>query len=72
MTNTTKQPASKKNGNVPTHIAYHVLDAENGVGFWKRIGSAWANKDAKGFNIQINAIPLHGRIILRRREEKPD
>jgi len=72
MTDTNEQQATKKNAvsKAPTHIAYHVLDVANGVGFWTRIGSAWANKDGKGFNIQIDVVPLDGRITLRVQEEK--
>ncbi len=54
----------------PTHIAYHVRDTKDGKGFWTRIGSAWAHKDGKGFNIQIDVVPLNGNITLRVTEEK--
>lgn len=49
----------------PTHIAYQVRDREGTKGFWTRIGAAWAHGDGKGFNIQIEAVPLDGRITLR-------
>ncbi len=49
----------------PTHAAYHVLDTKSGKGFWTRIGSAWAHADGKGFNVQIDVVPLDGRITLR-------
>jgi hypothetical protein len=60
------QPASK----TPTHIAYHVRNRQGGKGFWTRIGSAWAHKDGNGFNIQIETVPLDGRITLRVASEK--
>ena len=63
---TNNQPASK----TPSHIAYHVRNREGGKGFWRRIGSAWAHKDGNGFNIQIEAVPLDGRIVLRTPSEK--
>ena len=63
---TNKQPASK----TPTHVAYHVRKREGGKGFWTRIGSAWAHKDGNGFNIQIETVPLDGRITLRVASEK--
>ncbi len=50
----------------PTHIAYHVCDLANGVGSWTSIGSAWAQADGEGFNIQIDIVPLDGYIMLRR------
>jgi hypothetical protein len=63
---TNNQPASKS----PTHIAYHVRNREGGEGFWTRIGSAWAHKDGKGFNIQLETASLDGRITLRAASEK--
>lgn len=50
----------------PTHVAYHVREGKsNDKGFWTRIGAAWAHKDGKGFNIQLEVAPLDGRINLR-------
>jgi hypothetical protein len=37
---------------------------------WIRIGSAWAHADGKGFNIQLETVPLDGRIALRVASEK--
>lgn len=45
--------------------AYHVLDRDGSKAIWTRIGSAWAHRDGKGFNIQVNVVPLDGRIALR-------
>ena len=49
----------------PTHAAYHVRDTKGGKGYWTRIGSAWAHADGRGFNVQIEMVPLDGRITLR-------
>ena len=48
----------------PSHIAYHVRDGKD-KGFWTRIGVAWQHKDGKGFNIQLDVVPLDGRIQVR-------
>jgi hypothetical protein len=57
----------------PTHTAYQVRDAKNGgKGFWTRIGSAWAHADGNGFNVQLEVVPLDGRITLRVATEKKD
>jgi hypothetical protein len=61
MSNATNESAGK----APTHIAYHVRDREGKKGFWTRIGSAWAHNDGKGFNIQLDCLPVDGRISLR-------
>ena len=62
MTTTEQKPAASK---APTHIAYTVRDLDNDRSFWTRIGSAWAHADGNGFNIQVEALPLDGRITLR-------
>jgi len=69
MTDTTNtQESSSK---APTYIAYQVRNG-TGKGFFTRIGVAWANKDGKGFNIQLECVPLDGRITLRIATEKKD
>jgi hypothetical protein len=60
-TEKTESTASK----APSHIVYQVRDREGQKGFFTRIGAAWPHKDGKGFNIQIDAVPLDGRITLR-------
>lgn len=64
----TNNTASK----TPSHVAYQVRDREGKKSFWTRIGSAWPHADGKGFNIQIEAVPLDGRITLRVATEKKD
>jgi hypothetical protein len=66
---TNNQPTTSK---PPSHIAYHVRDTEDGKGFWTRIGAAWAHADGKGFNIQIETVPLDGRINLRIKSDKKE
>ena len=67
MTDTPKTSAKR-----PSHAAYQVRDREGGKGIWTRIGGAWANADGKGFNIQLDAVPLDGRVSLRLIEDKPE
>ena len=50
---------------MPSHIVYHVRDREGGKGFWTRIGSVWPHQDGKGFNVQLDCVPLDGAIQLR-------
>jgi hypothetical protein len=56
----------------PTHIAYHVRDGKGDKGFFTRVGAAWPHKDTKGFNIQLDVIPLDGKIVLRLATEKKE
>jgi len=68
-TNNTAAPATATSGSgasrAPTHVAYQVRDREGGKSFWTRIGSAWPHGDGQGFNIQLECVPLDGRITLR-------
>ena len=57
---------------VPTHIAYQVKNREGKKAIWTRIGSAWAHADGEGFNIQLDANPVDGKLTLRTRTEKED
>jgi hypothetical protein len=65
MSNTDTQTT---NGKSPTHIAYQVREGDK-KGYWTRIGAAWPHKDGKGFNIQLDCIPLDGKISLRLESE---
>ena len=56
----------------PSHIAYHVRDREGQKGFFTRIGVAWVHKDGKGFSLQVDVVPLDGRITLRVASEKKE
>lgn len=66
-TNQSEAPASK----LPSHIAYQVKDRGD-KSYWTRIGSAWQHGDGNGFNIQIETVPLDGRITLRVASDKKD
>ena len=73
MTDNKQQQAANNTApsTAPALIAYHVREVKEGKDFWTRIGSAWSHKDGKGFTVQLDAVPLDGRITLRRPEEKP-
>ena len=61
MTNTTDNTASKS----PSHIAYQVKERDEKDAIWTRIGAMWPHKDGKGFNLQLDAVPLDGRVTFR-------
>jgi hypothetical protein len=68
MTNTDAEATASK---APSHIAYQVRD-RNGKGYWTRIGIAWQHADKNGFNVQLECVPLDGRVTLRVASEKED
>lgn len=67
--NTNTNDRSPKN---PSHTVYQVRDREGGKSFWTRIGAAWAHADGQGFNVQLECVPLDGRITLRVASDKKD
>jgi hypothetical protein len=57
----------------PTHIAYNVRDYKAGDkqdSDWTRVGAAWEHKDGDGFDIHLEALPVSGRIVLRKNKPK--
>ena len=69
MTDTQPETTATKS---PSHVAYQVRDREGQKSFWTRIGSVWPHADGKGFTVQLEAVPLDGRITLRVASEKKD
>jgi len=46
-------------------------DAEGGdQANWIRVGVAFPHKDRKGFNIEVNALPVSGKFVIREHEPK--
>ncbi len=70
MTDSTHEQAAASNA--PSHIAYQVRDRKGAKGIWTPIGAAWPHEDGKCFKIQVHAVPLDGRIILRIPSEKSE
>ena len=66
------KPSEGATSKSPTLVAYQVRDREGRKSFWTRIGVAWAHADGKGFNVQLEVVPLDGRISLRIASEKKD
>lgn len=55
--------------NRPSHAVYLVEgDRENA--FWTKIGSAWLHEDGDGLNVTLSAIPVTGRLVIRKWETK--
>ena len=69
---TNQSTTAAKGNKSPSHIAYQVRDREGKKGYWTRIGSVWPHQDGQGFNVQLEVVPLDGRITLRVATEKKD
>ena len=60
--------------NKPTHSAYSVRNYtanSEAQSDWTRIGVAWLHKDGKGFDVNLDTVPLTGRVVLRLNLPRP-
>ncbi len=48
----------------PDFIAWHVL-TKGEKAFWTKLGASWRHRDGKGFTLQLETLPIDGRIVLR-------
>jgi len=55
------QPAASK---APDLIAWHV-QTKGDKTFWNKLGASWQHKDGKGMTLQLETLPMDGRIVLR-------
>jgi hypothetical protein len=65
-------PTTTATGKAPSHHAFQVRDREGKKSIWTRIGSAWQHADGSGFNLQLDCVPLDGRITLRVPSEREE
>lgn len=54
----------------PTHIAYQVREGEDSKSYFNRIGAVWTHKDGEGFNIQLDSMPVDGKVTVRSVQER--
>ncbi len=57
--------------NAPDFLAWHVTD-KGEKSFWNKAGAAWRHKDDKGYTLQLEVVPINGRIVLRQPLDEPD
>jgi hypothetical protein len=50
----------------PTHRIFAVTKSGKDKKFWQPIGALWAHQDGKGFNQQLDYLPLNdAQIVIR-------
>jgi hypothetical protein len=59
----------------PTHRAYVVKTFRGKDGEeksrWLEIGSVWTHANGEGFNVELDALPVDGKIVIRLDKPKP-
>lgn len=61
--NTTTTTSSEPKA--PDFVAWHVT-SKGDKSYWHKVGASWMHKDKKGMTLQMELIPLGGRIVLRK------
>jgi hypothetical protein len=51
----------------PTHEAF-VVTGEGDNAFWTKLGAVWPHDDGKGYNVDLIALPVSGRLVIRERK----
>lgn len=57
-------------GRKPDYIAYNVTGDKEGKGYFNKVGAAWQHKDGQGYDLQLESMPVNGRITLREMREE--
>lgn len=70
MARTSTKPSSQQ-PKAPDFLAWHVID-KGEKSFWSKVGAAWQHKDEKGYTLQLETVPINGRIVLRQPLDEPD
>ncbi len=60
---------TEPNKNRPTHGVY-IVEGEGDDAYWTKIGAAWPHKDGDGFSLQLTALPVDGRMSIRKLRAK--
>lgn len=60
-----KRSASKSTKKPPTHTVF-IVEGDGDSAFWTKIGAAWAHEDGEGFSLTLIAMPLTGRLVVRK------
>jgi hypothetical protein len=55
----------------PSHDVF-VVTGEGKDAYWTKVGAAWENRDGLGYNLQLSALPLDGKLTMRFIKEKDD
>lgn len=57
--------APARSGKKPDFIAYQVQQGQDGQAYFNKVGAAWQHKDGEGYELDLSALPVNGRVSLR-------
>lgn len=61
---------NRKQSNRP--YAVYVVEGEGDSAYWTKVGAAWPHEDGDGYNITLSALPLNGRLVVRKPKAKAE
>lgn len=61
-----------QNDDRPVFRVYTLVPRENAKDYWLNIGIAFRHKDGKGMNLQLQALPLGSKLVIREVEPEDD
>jgi hypothetical protein len=64
MARKTEAQSENNQPTAPDFLAWHVTN-RGAKSFWNKVGAAWKHKDGHGYTIQLEVVPINGRIVLR-------
>jgi len=57
----------------PSHRVYSVVPRKGQDDFWLNVGVAFVHEDGEGYNLLLQALPLDGKLVLRKwKEAEPE
>ena len=65
-----QENTQNEGGKKPDYIAYNVQETKQGKPVFNRVGAAWQHKDGQGYEIQLDSMPVNGRVTLRELRDK--
>ena len=52
--------------------AVYVVEGEGDKARWTKIGAGWSHSDGEGINLTLSAVPLTGRLTVRKPKNERD
>jgi len=54
----------------PSHHAFQINEGADGKSYFNRVGVAFEHKDKQGFNLQLDSMPVNGKVTLRTPQDR--
>lgn len=62
--NTQRSQEQSREFRAAEFLAWHVTQ-KGEKSYWNKVGAAWMHRDEKGYTLQLESLPVGGRVVLR-------